>query len=124
MENEHVTNRHLYRASREVPLPYQLARRPSVRYSGDQTRAEDYEANVGYESIEPQEAQQTPATLRSRRESILSPGVLQNVSKAIVNAHAKDFQRRKPKPEESPDDNGSSDDENSDGEDSIAYLNN
>lgn len=124
MENEHVTNRHLYRASREVPLPYQLARRPSVRYSEDQTRAEDHEANVGYESIGPQEAQQTPATLRSRRESILSPGVLQNVSKAIVNAHAKDFQRRKPKPEESPDDNGSSDDENSDGEDSIAYLNN
>lgn len=116
MENEHITNRHLYRASREIPLPYQLVKRPSARYSVDQGEIEDQEASVGYESIEPQEEQATPSSMR-RRETLLNTGVFQNVSKAIVNAHAKDFQRRKPKPGDNPEENPSSDDENSDGED-------
>lgn len=116
MENEHITNKHLYRASRETPLPYQVTRRSSARYSEEPVQRQDEEGSVGYESIEPQQTAQTPSSMR-RRETILNSAVFQNVSKAIVNAHAKDFQRRKTKPGESPEDNASSDDENSDGED-------
>jgi len=139
MENEHVTNRQLYRASRELPLPYHIVKRSSasVRYAGngdedDQSirsnrLADDEESNMGYESISPQDQDQatgraggtgTNSSGAKRRTSILGSAVFKNVTKAIVNAHAKDFQRRKQKPGESPEDNASSDDddENSDGE--------
>ncbi|CCH41884.1 putative membrane protein [Wickerhamomyces ciferrii] len=118
MENEHVTNKHLYRASREVSLPYDVVK----RVKPDQQRSDDLESRVGYDSIGQQQEQPdtTPASMRRRRDTLLNSGVLRDVGLAIVNAHAKDFQRRSTKPGEIPEDNNSSDDDdNSDAESSF-----
>ncbi|KAH3675930.1 hypothetical protein WICMUC_002226 [Wickerhamomyces mucosus] len=117
MENEHVTNIHLFRAAREAPLPYEIitrARSAQLNPQGVQEPVADEEVSMsGWNNDTAQ--QDTPSTLR-RRGTILESAVFKTVSKAIVNAHAKDFQRRKTAPEEG---DHSSDEENSDGENSI-----
>ncbi|KAH3688429.1 hypothetical protein WICPIJ_000568 [Wickerhamomyces pijperi] len=126
MENEHVTNIHLYRASRETPLPYQtIARAPNMSRAASANSSPEIHASSEEQFRHPSdiEAQGTPETMR-RRKTLLDPEMFKNLSKAIVNAHAKDFQRKKPQDGLSvdPNDNGKSvsddeDDENSDGED-------
>jgi hypothetical protein len=129
MENEHIANITSYRASREVRLPYEttirdeasvISRTPS--YAHFRT-ADDQEATVGLGVSESAQASASGYQSSSvkRRKSILSSGVFQNVSKAIVNAHKKDFQRRKPDSHEGELATNSSDDENSD-DDHVSVI--
>lgn len=139
MENEHVTNIHLYRASRETPLPYKTISRASnmsrdtsrfttsttpTSYNGEDedTYSQQYHNQADIEA----QVTTAPDNLR-RRRTLLDPTMFKNLSNAIVNAHAKDFQRKKPQDgslssaSDGDDAGGSSDeeaddDENSDGE--------
>lgn len=113
MENEHLANTHLFKASREVPLPYNTIRRPERQRSESQ---EDSAISTGYSSTgrpEGDEEQQQIAPTHGAGQGIaLNSGVLRNVSLAIVNAHKKDFQRRKSTVDDDP--AISSEEENSD----------
>ena len=114
MENEHVTNTHLYQAAREIPLPYDTVLRP-IRSTP--RVSEESAVTTGYSVAEgpADEEQQIPTTPSSRKSRPgISAGVLKNVSMAIVNAHAKDFQRRKSNVDEIAE--NSSEEDNSDDE--------
>lgn len=83
MENEHATNVHLFRASRDAPLPYPTVRRHPHEYlPPTPITPSDEEARIGlgYPSEE-------EAGARSKWSSI---------SKVLKMAHIKDFQRKKP----------------------------
>lgn len=123
LENEHVTNIHLYRASRETPLPYgtvtrAMTPRESIDEAPEQHPRYHEESQPDIESTLPEADQERTNSLR-RRKTILDTAIFQNVSKAIVNAHAKDFQRRKQNDNMDNDASNSSDDENSDDENTI-----
>lgn len=118
LENEHITNIHLYRAFREAPLPYTtIERRPSSNHPEEgeetvdddiiQTVPEDIESGGRYDAVSTNGSNK----LR-RRNTIINGDIFRSVTRAIVTAHAKDFQRRKPKPGD--DDDNSSDEDNSD----------
>lgn len=122
MENEHIANIHSYRASREVRLPYEtiirdgssmMSRNPSNMNPNDQ------ESNIGFERIQTGASTHIEDNAIKRRGTILNSSVFQNVSKAIVNAHAKDFQRRKNPSDDQTMGNNSSDEDNSDDESTM-----
>lgn len=137
MENEHVANQHLYRASREPPLPYPTAKQSRIshtRWSNSQTSLSAAEG-----AIEEEQQERSNATGRfpkrydeeaqpfepinsfdgyrnsfssiKRRNTISNSQIFKTVSHAIVNAHQKDFQRRAKNPDN--EDHNSSD-ENTD----------
>ncbi|ODV85583.1 hypothetical protein CANARDRAFT_180066, partial [[Candida] arabinofermentans NRRL YB-2248] len=77
MENEHATNVHLFRASRETPLPYPVIKRRRSPFIKPSQKVKEDE-----ESARPQPP--------GRRDTVLG-----NLSRILTNAHIKDFQRRK-----------------------------
>ncbi|KAH3663783.1 hypothetical protein OGAPHI_005186 [Ogataea philodendri] len=94
MENEHATNVHLSRASRESPLPYPvIARKHEIAPPSPAT----------------QEEQPQPATPIQRRDTIIG-----NISKMLNSAHIKDFQRRKTTKQWQKEDESEADDDDDD----------
>jgi hypothetical protein len=117
LENEHVGNIHLFKASREVPLPYTTILRSSRQPSSEEPSEG---ATTGYLSIhravdeEQQQPERTPSSM-GRRGTVLNSEVFRTVTRAIVNAHAKDFQRKKSQVNEMAEGDNSSDDNSDDG---------
>ncbi|THD00369.1 hypothetical protein EYZ11_000096 [Aspergillus tanneri] len=90
VENEHCTNVLLFRASRDVPLPYEVPSpqeetdRPSEAQSHEQTTTAVQQPSIDVEHGTPS----TPgASLRARGIS--------RVGTMLASAHAQDFERRK-----------------------------
>lgn len=116
VENEHCTNVLLFRASRDVPLPYEVA---SPQAEAEQT------ADMQLHETETATAQSAPADIEHGTPS--TPGAsmrargMSRVGTILASAHAQDFERRKrpdqmavasvPRgPGESPDDSSDEDD--------------
>ncbi|KAG7904965.1 hypothetical protein KL907_003181 [Ogataea polymorpha] len=76
MENEHATNVHLARASRELPLPYPIIFRKTAAPSEPTAAEAEREDEAAAESL--------------RRNTVIG-----QISKMLNSAHIKDFQRRK-----------------------------
>ncbi|KAL4913925.1 EXS family-domain-containing protein [Aspergillus aurantiobrunneus] len=91
VENEHCTNVLLFRASRDVPLPYAVVSADGqVEQPPEQPRPQEPEAAV---SISPagdleQARPSTPATP-------VRPRALSRVGTMLASAHAQDFQRKR-----------------------------
>lgn len=147
VENEHCTNVGRFRASRDVPLPYELEP-PSPTFSQDQHQTQDpalldqVTPQVSYGGIQPVstagttglssgrlEAQQSAGSSLRRRappNTPISRGIAR-VGTFITEAHAQDFERkRRPDPvEASPHHGGrtvgveSSDEEEEDEEEAV-----
>ncbi|PLB45945.1 EXS-domain-containing protein [Aspergillus steynii IBT 23096] len=116
VENEHCTNVLLFRASRDVPLPYEVA--------SPQAEA-DHTAELQLHEPETATAQSAPADVEHGTPS--TPGAsmrargMSRVGTILASAHAQDFERRKRPdqmavasvshgPGESPDDSSDDDD--------------
>ncbi|KAH8423548.1 SPX and EXS domain-containing protein [Aspergillus melleus] len=90
VENEHCTNVLLFRASRDVPLPYELA---SPQAEADQT------ADMPLHETDTSTAQSAPADVEHGTPS--TPGAsmrargISRVGTILASAHAQDFERRK-----------------------------
>lgn len=103
MENEHATNVHLFRASKDTPLPYPVTvrrkkvyRERSVPMPEESTPLLDEEANVGMNSSESIDSiEGYSPTIDHHEHSYLT-----KLSRILTTAHIKDFQRRKPQEEE------------------------
>lgn len=100
VENEHCTNVLLFRASRDVPLPYEL--NASIVQTTDGAPSQGTEAMQlrGQPASRPSTAEpsrrdveQARPGLRTRSQSIA--GGFSRVGTMVASAHAQDFQRRK-----------------------------
>ena len=100
VENEHMTNVGMFRASRDPPLPYNV--------SGTKTSIDEDETD-GSSRPAPDEEQrgQTPKTMSTPRP-MSTP---RRVGTAITMAHAHDFERRKPEDSSSDESESPGDDE-------------
>jgi hypothetical protein len=141
VENEHCNNVGKFRASRDIPLPYELPESPEVTAGGKPvsplldrrtptTPAEVERPDAATTGVDVERATPTEsATFRQRRTphapSPVTPSMraLQRVGTAIASAHAQDFEkRRRPETETqqgSPDtvaEDGSSDEDDEDDE--------
>lgn len=112
MENEHCTNVHLFRASRDTPLPYPVDKRV-IQHKLDEYTShitplhveqtspfDDEERAVGLRLRKPSIASRVseppsmPTPALTRRQTLLPKGI-EKISMMLNNAHIKDFQRRK-----------------------------
>jgi hypothetical protein len=103
VENEHCTNVHMFRALRDIPLPYkaedEMEDIPAVALDGE--RSDDEEQTPQAHATPPRpaaeidvESGRTP-TLRSRRPT--TPGrAMSRVGTLMATAHSQDFQRKRP----------------------------
>lgn len=102
IENEHCTNVCRFRASRDVPLPYDLkepsdaAPQDTGRHQPQDTTLVDMPSFATGVDVE----QTAGASLRHRRPSQVSdgaggPGTLSRVGTMLATAHAQDFQRKR-----------------------------
>lgn len=98
VENEHCTNVLLFRASRDVPLPYDLPDMPTPGLDGPQS--DDVylqeQQHVATPFIQPADVEHgTPSgsSLRARNRRP-SAGIIR-VGTIVASAHAQDFQRRR-----------------------------
>lgn len=121
MENEHATNVHLFRASRDSPLPYPKIERPprssDIIYQGIPL-PEPVESNIdlmGSNGLRRASTAVEPLVAHEERKQGLVRRYLTYVSQTVRNAHIKDFQRRKV--EDVPEDEGHSDDDDEDDDD-------
>ncbi|AOA61552.1 hypothetical protein PP7435_CHR1-1013 [Komagataella phaffii CBS 7435] len=103
MENEHCTNVHLFRASRETPLPYPTIKRKVREPAPIVTiprKASDIESHrttaISRKMSTATRAKSTTSTEGAplSRTQTLRP-MLEHVSKLMNEAHIKDFQRKK-----------------------------
>ena len=99
VENEHCTNVLMFRASRDIPLPYDL---PSATAPGlDGVDADDMqlqEQQVTTPFMAPGDVEQgTPSAFNLRSRNRRPSAGLQRVGSALKMAHAQDFERRKNK---------------------------
>lgn len=95
VENEHCTNVVLFRASRDVPLPYEFPSADGQADTDTQDTAEAVQLQnqlAGTPSDEEHGRQPTPG-LRWRRQS--RAGSISRVREVMAHAHAQDFQRTK-----------------------------
>lgn len=121
VENEHCTNVLLFRASRDIPLPYEV--------SHPRTDADHPTEDMVVQ--EPQQPTPRPPTADIEHGTPSTPGAslrargLSRVGTILASAHAQDFQRRKrpedlgdatvtPRSGDSPDDSTDEDDETGD----------
>ncbi|ODV57888.1 Syg1p [Ascoidea rubescens DSM 1968] len=101
MENEHCTNVALLKASREIPLPYSVIRRVTIR-KPKSALINPNKINVIMEENETEVTQPVPPQnftggAPSIAGSLASKArIIRTLSRVITNAHAKDFQRRVP----------------------------
>lgn len=97
VENEHCTNVLLFRASRDVPLPYDIPDRTTPRLDGAQgDDVQLQEQQVATPFIAPADLETgTPSgsSLRARNRRP-SAGVVR-VGTIVASAHAQDFERRR-----------------------------
>ena len=134
VENEHCTNVGRFRASRDVPLPYDMPSPSSIRTTPDaptpadrtpSERPSDLQQTATKTSGADLEAQRTHSTIRRRQTPKMAPTTpktgLSRVGTALHMAHAQDFERRR-KPEVGKNENGSEsdDDDDDDGDDGEA----
>lgn len=127
VENEHCTNVGRFRASRDVPLPYDLDDAPTIR---PEQHIPSAQPSLDRPGTAPSQAsgadveqglESGDTTLRRRRtprnnRTPLMRG-LTTVGTIMHMAHAQDFERRrKPELGEGGDDDGSSEDEDADGD--------
>lgn len=98
VENEHCTNVLLFRASRDVPLPYDIPSRPTVGLDG---------AQPGDVQLQEQQTVATPflpptdletgagsgSSLRARKRR--PSASVARVGTIVASAHAQDFERRR-----------------------------
>ncbi|KAJ5573713.1 uncharacterized protein N7459_008140 [Penicillium hispanicum] len=98
VENEHCTNVFMFRASRDVPLPYEI---PSAAIPGlDGVNADDMQLQdqpVTTPFLSPADVEQGTPSGSSLRARNRRPSGLQRVGSAIKMAHAQDFERKKHK---------------------------
>lgn len=98
VENEHCTNVLLFRASRDVPLPYDLPDTPTPGLDGpqpDDVHLQEQQ-HVATPFIQPADVEYgTPSgsSLRARNRRP-SAGIIR-VGTIVASAHAQDFQRRR-----------------------------
>ncbi|KAK9377557.1 EXS family protein [Lipomyces chichibuensis] len=107
MENEHCTNVGRFIASRDMPLPYALDEfdlelneidTHTPLMAAEEGRSTG--ARTGVDHPPPQTPQPSPAVgIRRRRSTaVMTPRMVANaISSSIRDAHAQDFERRKPK---------------------------
>lgn len=117
MENEHCTNVSLYRASREVPLPYKIEHSPPpgraapfsptlthTSATGTTTAFEPTTAAAAAAGRHDEEAQTRQRPSFARRRSFIpdSPAMraLGHVGAAINRAHTQDFERKRERVED------------------------
>lgn len=102
VENEHCTNVHLFRALRDVPLPYKVPSPPGAPGFGIceealplQEQAPPIPAATATGAADPESATLPTATpsLRARRPSIA--GTITRVGNMMATAHSQDFQRKR-----------------------------
>ncbi|OJJ72466.1 hypothetical protein ASPBRDRAFT_124651, partial [Aspergillus brasiliensis CBS 101740] len=86
VENEHCTNVLLFRASRDVPLPYQVSSPP--------TQVDQQADGVQLEDQQPQAHDVEHGTPSTPGMSVRNRG-LSRVGSLLASAHAQDFQRKK-----------------------------
>ncbi|KAI3004114.1 hypothetical protein CBS147346_5104 [Aspergillus niger] len=86
VENEHCTNVLLFRASRDVPLPYQVSLPP--------TQVDQQADGVPLEEQQPQAHDVEHGTPSTPGMSVRNRG-LSRVGSLLASAHAQDFQRKK-----------------------------
>ncbi|VEU24082.1 DEKNAAC105091 [Brettanomyces naardenensis] len=115
MENEHATNVHLFRASRDTPLPFPISRKRRSTHRAQTTTEEavpspsDEEARIGVTTgfVPAPQPAHTAEGLRARVQEPLEETIEEEsvhagrsywstLSKVLKTAHIKDFQRRKP----------------------------
>lgn len=97
VENEHCTNVLLFRASRDVPLPYDL---PPVAGAApnedgqpaDAVQLQDQPTTTTTDA-EHGRIPPTPGSARSRRQSLV--GGISRMGTMVASAHVQDFERRK-----------------------------
>ncbi|RJE17769.1 signal transduction protein Syg1 [Aspergillus sclerotialis] len=95
VENEHCTNVLLFRASRDVPLPYDLP--PSTTTTANEDGQPAESVQLQDQPAPPPDVEHgrppTPPTTRQRRPSII--GGISRVGTILATAHTQDFQRKK-----------------------------
>ncbi|KAK9360116.1 EXS family protein [Lipomyces starkeyi] len=107
MENEHCTNVGRFIASRDMPLPYELDELDLELHEVDThtplmaaEEGRSTRAQTGVDHLPLQPPQPSPvAEIRRRRSTAaMTPRMVANaISSSIRDAHAQDFERRKPK---------------------------
>ena len=114
VENEHCTNVGRFRASRDVPLPYDLPSptqtpSPEDEYDGERwdqqpspiTHRNSYDGPISSANSTNIEAQEAPSTSSLRRRATLTDSQtpiirgIARVGTAINQAHAQDFERKR-----------------------------
>lgn len=125
VENEHCTNVGRFRASRDVPLPYEVESTdvsPEIHPSPQTPRLEHAQATGADLEAHPSQVSSTGSPLR-RRTPRLHPraggpvGTLSRVGTLLHTAHAQDFERRRrtdDDPTEAADDAEDEDDDDED----------
>ncbi|KAL2001841.1 hypothetical protein VTN02DRAFT_1132 [Thermoascus thermophilus] len=103
VENEHCTNVHLFRASRDVPLPYDIEppETPSVLTDFDPSHDVPFQtqmptpaaATTGVDVEQGTAPSGASVTMRQRRQSLV--GGISRVGTMMATAHAQDFERKK-----------------------------
>lgn len=97
VENEHCTNVLLFRASRDVPLPYDIPSAPPIGLDGGQTGdVQLQEQQVATPFLPPADLEigtGSGSSLRARNRRP-SAGVVR-VGTIVASAHAQDFERRR-----------------------------
>ncbi|TDZ65200.1 Protein SYG1-like protein [Colletotrichum trifolii] len=127
VENEHCANVKVYKASRDVPLPYRMdsaPRSPDVDTVKDANIAEAPATTGSAESTSAQ-AQLEGGTVRQRKPSAAQPPPQRSFSKILAEAHRQDFEKRRKPVDAEPqleeaggmasDDEGSGSDDDEDG---------
>jgi xenotropic and polytropic retrovirus receptor 1 len=110
MENEHSTNVGRFRASRDIPLPYEITSSPDSSEDIEDTAppADQTDGSPSKSTTKPKkspvmpdlERQGTPGSLRRRHPPHTGPGTpliraFTFVGNAMTTAHAQDFERKR-----------------------------
>jgi hypothetical protein len=99
VENEHCTNVLLFRASRDVPLPYDLPATVAVPLDGspeDVQLQEQQHAAASTPFMSPGDIEHGTPSMSSMRARNRRPSVgISRVGTIVAGAHAQDFQRRR-----------------------------
>ncbi|CAI7582775.1 unnamed protein product [Penicillium manginii] len=98
VENEHCTNVLLFRASRDIPLPYEIPDIPTPGLDGpqpDDVQLQEQQ-HVATPFLHPADIEQGPTATSSLRARNRRPsaGIIR-VGTIVASAHAQDFQRRR-----------------------------
>lgn len=98
VENEHCTNVLLFRASRDVPLPYEIPDVPTPGLDGPQSgdvqlQEQQHVATPFIQPVDLEHGTPSGSSLRARNRRP-SAGIVR-VGTIVASAHAQDFQRRR-----------------------------